>query len=130
MPEIKLTLSKKTIADLDEFAEAAEVTRSETIRDLLAYAFDAIEDDPQFAQPEEDGPETDEPAEDGGDDIAPEDVLVDSEGVSYFIDRARPLKDGTMAVKLIPLEEADLETEGDESPPSDDDLDSEEPEAD
>lgn len=42
MPDIQIRFSPKLIAELDGLAEAAEVTRSETIRMLLRSAIDAL----------------------------------------------------------------------------------------
>ncbi len=123
MPEIRLTLSEKTLNDLDEFAEVAEVTRSELIRDLLTYAMDRLEDDPQLVGPDEPLIFTD--ADTGEEfEIDPGDLLTDADGNQYFVsDEGRTLRDGTWVPRLLPLEFGDEGDGAEDGSPIDEEPD-------
>lgn len=66
MPEVQMRLGPKLIAELEEMAEELEVTRAETIRQVLRFGLDAIyetdgeSDDEDEEESENDDEETGE----------------------------------------------------------------------
>ncbi len=117
-----VSLPNSLAAQVEELSDEAGMLPTEFIREFVRA-----------------GVEEEAPIEIDGEEVDPADILVDGDGNSYFIERAREHKSGGMTVKLWPLEDEEPgedEPEGEEeeaeeeeeSEESDEDQD-EEPEA-
>jgi hypothetical protein len=106
-----VNLTQRALEALDLWADEEGVDRGRAAEALIMVGLDATEEaEPDVLTDEE------------GQEIPPEDVLFDFEGNPFLIDRERSHKDGSMTVKLLPLELEDVDDGQSDDQGQDDDA--------